>query len=251
MSKVLVVANWKMNPPSFQEAKGLFDATRKAVEKYPSSVIVAPPSIYLRELHARYKGRSIRFCAQDVSYDARGAHTGEISLPQAKEAGIVYAIVGHSERRARGETNEDTRKKVAAALAARVTPILCVGEAKRDASGEHLEFIKEALRIGFADVPTAKISSIIVAYEPIWAIGGEEAMKPRDMHEMAIFIRKTLVGLYGEGARSLKILYGGSINESNASDMVRAGDVSGLLVGHVSTDGVRFAALLENLSKQA
>ena len=250
MSKALVVANWKMNPATFREAKKLFEATKRAVTiSKGSSVVVAPPAIYLRELRAGYTGRQLAFAAQDVSHDAGGAHTGELSLSQIKEAGASYCLIGHSERRARGETNDDTRKKVAAALVAKVTPILCVGETKRDAGGEHLEGIREQLRAGFTDVLSSAVSKVIVAYEPVWAIGGEEAVAPRHMHEMAIFIRKTLVALHGEGALSLKILYGGAATEQNARDMLRHGDVSGLLVGHVSVDVERFSALLQSISK--
>jgi len=251
MSKPLIVANWKMNPGTLRQAKELFEATRNAAEKAKGvSLVVAPPTIFLRELHARYRGRLIHFAAQDISEASEGAHTGGTSLSQVKEAGASYVIIGHSERRAAGETNDDTRKKVAAALAAKVTPILCVGERERASSGEHLNVVREELRVAFADVPPTRLSSVIVAYEPVWAIGGEEAMKPRDMHEMAIFIRKTLVGLYGEGARSLKIIYGGATTESNAPDMLRQGDVTGFLVGHVSLAPERFSVLLANLSKR-
>lgn len=252
MSKPLVVANWKMNPASFREAKRLFEATREAAQNAKGvTVVVAPPAIFLRELHAKYKGRLIHFSAQDISVAANGAYTGGTALSQVKEAGVSYAIIGHSERRFGGETNDDARKKVAAALAEKVMPILCVGETQRSTSGQHLDYVRDQLRAGFADVMTSKLSSVIVAYEPVWAIGGEETMKPREMHEMAIFIRKTLVALHGEGARTLKIIYGGAATEFNASDMLRNGDVSGLLVGHVSIDPARFGALLTALSRRS
>jgi len=252
MSKPLIVANWKMNPATFREARHLFEATRKAAEGAKRvSVVVAPPTIFLRELHAAYKGKLVTLAAQDISGALDGAHTGETSLSQAKEAGASYVIVGHSERRAAGETNEGTMKKVAAAVEEKVIPILCVGEEHRGSSGEHLDLIREELRAGFAAVAPGKLARVIVAYEPIWTIGGEAMMKPRDMHEMAIFIRKTVVSLHGEAARALKIIYGGAATESNAPDMLTHGDVSGLLVGHVSWNPPRFQALLENLSKRA
>ena len=249
--KSLVVANWKMNPPTWREAKKLFEATRNAAKTTKGvSVVVAPPSIFLRELHAKYKSSRMGFVAQDISVHSDGAVTGGVSLPQVKEAGASYAIIGHSERRQRGETNDDTRKKVAAALEANVIPILCVGERERSISGGHLDFVRNQLRDGFGEVTTSKLAHVIVAYEPVWAIGGEETMKPRDMHEMAIFIRKTIVSLHGEPARTLKIIYGGAATESNAPEMLLHGDVSGLLVGHVSLNPARFEALLENVSKR-
>ncbi len=244
--KSIVVANWKMNPASFKEAKKLFEATKKVAEKSPNvSLVVAPPAVYLRELSAAYRGKRIAFAAQNAHAEAGGAHTGEISLRQAHDAGASYALIGHSERRAAGETNEDTRKKVPAAISAKMTPILCVGEEQRTAAGGHFSFVREQLRAGFTDVPAPRVSRVIVAYEPVWAIGGEVAMRPHDMHEMAIFIRKTIVDLCGEAGHAVRVLYGGAANEENAPAILRGSHVKGLLVGHVSIDAERFAALLQ------
>jgi triosephosphate isomerase len=165
------------------------------------------------------------------------------------EAGVSHVIIGHFERRAHGETNIEAGKKVALALNEKIIPILCVGETARTQSGEHLNFIRDELQAGFADVSPSKIGSVIVAYEPIWAIGGEVMMSPRDMHEMSIFIRKSLFTLHGEAARQLKIIYGGAASESHSLDMLEHGDVTGLLVGHVSLNPERFAALLQSISK--
>jgi triosephosphate isomerase len=245
--KAIVVANWKMNPTTFREAKRLLEATRKAAEGTKATLIVAPPSIYLRELRASYKGARISFAAQNVFATPAGAYTGETSFAQVKDARAQYAIVGHSERRALGESNEEAGQKVAAVLGAGMTPILCIGEKQRGASGEHFTFVREQLRAGLSGVPAQKIGRIIVAYEPVWAIGGEQAMAPRQMHEMAIFIRKQLVESHGEKAMDIRILYGGSVNEESARAMLGEGDVSGLLVGHVSIEPARFAALLRSL----
>ena len=250
--KALVVANWKMNPATFGQAKKLFEATRKAAEGAKHvTLIVAPPALFLRELHARYKGRRIAFALQNINPEAGGAYTGELSLTQARDAGASYAIIGHAERRAMGETDDDARKKVAAALASKVIPILCVGETKRTASAEYFGVVKEQLRIGLADISPTHLSTVIISYEPVWAIGGEKPMSPRDMHEMAIFIRKTVVELHGEKGMGLKIIYGGATTESSAADMLRYGDADGLLVGHVSIDAPRFAALLQAIENTA
>ena len=258
--KSIVVANWKMNPTTMREAKKLFDATRKAAETAKSvSVIVAPPSIFLRELRARYKGKRIAFAIQSANAEGGGAYTGDTSLLQAKDAGAQYVIAGHSEQRAKGETNEVAGKVVAAALVSGLTPVLCVGERERSPSGEHFNFVKEQLRAAFADVEPGKVTKVLVAYEPVWAIGGEKSMSPRDMHEMTIFIRKTIVGMKGEtGLRhaeagsdhakagmNIKILYGGATTESNALPMLQESGAQGFIVGHVSIDAYRFAALLE------
>ena len=244
--KSLLVANWKMNPPTYAEAKKLLEATKKAADSAKNvTIVIAPPSIYVRELRASYKGKKIGFAIQNAHAEAAGSFTGEISMVQAKGAGITQVIVGHAERRAMGESNDDTRKKIAAGVALGLSPILCVGELTRTTDGEHFEFIKAQLKAGFADVLVAKIPKVTIAYEPVWAIGASTAMSPRDMHEMAIFIRKTIVGLYGEKGMAVKILYGGSIDATNAPAMLTQGDVVGLLVGRASTDVASLTALVK------
>jgi triosephosphate isomerase len=250
--KSIIVANWKMNPATMREGKRLLAATKKAADGAKhANVIVAPPSIFLRELRATYKGKKISFAAQNAHAEKSGAYTGEISFAQVKDACVSYVIIGHAERRAMGESNDDTRKKVAAALAIDMVPILCVGEASRSGSGEHFNFVKEQLRAGLADVLPQKLSKIIVAYEPVWAIGAVKPMSPRDMHEMAIFIRKAVVDLKGELGMAIKILYGGSIDEKTAPSMLRDGDVIGLLVGRASEDAAKFSALLQAIEQTA
>lgn len=247
--KSLVVANWKMNPATFKDAKKLFEATKKILDGAKSvSAIVAPPALYLRELRGSYTGARVSFAAQNAHFESHGAHTGEISLAQIKDARVQYCLIGHAERRAAGETNEDTGKKVVAALTLGITPIFCVGETKRSGSGEYFTFVKEQLRAGFASVPPAKVSKVVVAYEPVWAIGGDAAMSPRDMHEMAIFIRKTIVEACGEAGHKVKILYGGAVDETNVVDMMQHGDVHGLLVGRASQHAEKFSALIRALA---
>jgi triosephosphate isomerase len=244
--KSLIVANWKMNPPTMREAKKLLEVTKKSVDRASGvSVIVAPPALYLRDLRASYKGKKITFAAQNAHFEAKGSFTGEISMSQVKDAGASYVLIGHAERRAAGETNDDTRRKIAAALSAGLTPIFCVGEARRAEGGEYFDFVRAQLREGLVDTPPVKISRIIIAYEPVWAIGATVAMSPRDMHEMAIFIRKTIVDLHGAGGHTVKILYGGSIESKNAPEMLTYGDVDGLLVGRASSDQTQIALLLE------
>lgn len=247
--KSILIANWKMNPQTFREAKTLFDATRKAAESSKGvAIMVAPPSIFLRELAMGYKGKKLSFAAQNAHFQKDGAYTGEISMPQVKDSKAGAVIIGHAERRAMGETNEDARAKVNAALAQKLQPIFCVGEHERSAGGEHFLFIKEQLRIGLRDVSPGNLNKIVIAYEPVWAIGASESMNPRQMHEMAIFIRKSLVGSHGEKALKMQILYGGSVDETNARDMLYDGDVQGLLVGRASTDAAKLSALVKSLA---
>ena len=142
-----------------------------------------------------------------------------------------------------GETDDDVRRKVGATLDAGLTLLLCVGEKTRTASAEHFNFVREQLRAGLASAEK-RISKVVIAYEPIWAIGATEAMRPHDMHEMSIFIRKSVVEKFGEAGHSITILYGGSVDGKNAGDMMRNGDVKGLLVGRSSVDTEVFAELL-------
>ena len=236
-----------MSPTTFKEAKKLFDATKKAADKRKNlQTIIAPPSLYIRELSKGYRGR-VAFAVQNAFYELAGARTGEISFVQAKDAHVTYALVGHAERRALGETNEDTKLKVAAAVAAGIVPILCVGEEKRLASGEHFTFIREQLRSGFSGVPSFNSKKVMVAYEPVWAIGSTKPMTPRDMHEMSIFIRKTLVEFFGAGAMEVKTLYGGAIDVATAPVMVEQGDVHGLLVGRAGSEVEKVTALFAAL----
>ncbi len=247
--KSLLVANWKMNPQTFKEAKSLLDATKKAGDKAKNvSIVLAPPSVYLRQLRLLYKGKRIAFAAQNAHFEVSGSFTGEMSLTQARDAKATYVIVGHAERRALGETNDVTKKKVAAALKLNITPILCIGETSRTSSGEHFAIVAEQIKAGLSDVQKGFVKKVIIAYEPVWAIGAGSAMTPRDMHEMAIFIRKTIVGLHGEVGMQMRILYGGSIDEANARDMRENGDVEGLLVGRASSDNKKVAALIAALA---
>ena len=244
--KSLIVANWKMNPATWREAKQLFAATRKAAESTTkANIVVAPPAIFLRELKAAYKGKKISFGVQTGRAEAIGAHTGELSLAQCRDAGASYAIVGHAERRAMGESDEEVGKRITAALSLKLTPILCVGESKRDATGAHFEYVRTQLRLGLVSVEPSQLGRVVIAYEPVWSIGAERAMGPRDMHEMAIFIRKSIVDLKGPQGMSIKILYGGSIDETSAPQMLKDGDVHGLLVGRASEDAAKLSALIQ------
>ena len=240
--KAIVVANWKMNPGSWREAKALFERTRKAANHAKrASVIVAPPALYL---HALSRGRGkIALAMQDAYFEKDGAHTGEISMVQAKDAHSSYVIIGHAERRKMGETDEMIGKKVASALAQRLTPILCIGEKERK-GGEYYNVVREQLRAALAEVGL-RANRVLIVYEPLWTIGKDTTMSPRKMHEMSIFIRKTIVDLYGDVGRKVKILYGGSVTKKDAGAMLKEGDVKGFLVGRASLDAYEFTALLE------
>src|SRR3989338_2151304 len=250
IDKTTLVANWKMNPPSLKEAKKLYAATKKAaVGARGVRVVVAPPAVFLSPLAKGRRGRNAAFAVQNAHFEKSGAHTGEISYAQAKDTGVAYAIIGHAERRAAGEMNDDVRKKVAAALTSGVVPIICIGEKERSDSGEYFGVVKEQLHSAYTNVPQKRIASTLVAYEPVWAIGAEEAMKPNDMQEMVIFIRKCIAEMYAPAQVSTfpMILYGGAIDAGNARDMLAQGDIGGFLVGRSSTNIKKVTALFNAL----
>ena len=247
--KALIVANWKMYPPSFKEAKSLLEKTKKmAAPLKKITLVIAPPSIYLKDLAQGPRRASIAFAAQDAHYDVTGAHTGEISMGHVKDVKASHVIIGHAERRAKGETNEEVRKKVSASLTARLTPIVCIGESERGSGAEHFASVREQIRASLPDDVGKKLSKMIIAYEPVWAIGATKAIRPHDMHEMSIFIRKTLVEKYGSAGHGITILYGGAVDHINAADMLKNGDVTGLLIGRASVDIAAFKDVLKAVS---
>ncbi|TAL49351.1 triose-phosphate isomerase [Patescibacteria group bacterium] len=237
MARNIVIANWKMNPASPVEAKRLFASTRAAARALRSvEVVIAPPVPFL-SLFAGKRYKNVRLGAQDVFWQSRGAVTGEVSPAMLASLGVRYVIVGHSERRALGESDEIVSRKVSAALSAGLTPILCVGEGERDEHGAYLHALAGQIRRSLAGLTKNGIPGIIVAYEPVWAIGktARDALSARGLHETTLFIQKTLNDLYGRrAADTVRIVYGGSVEANNAAELIREGNVSGFLVGHAS-----------------
>jgi len=247
--KALVVANWKMNPTTFREAKRLLEDTKKIAEKYAVSVVVAPPALFIRELVQASRGRRVSFAVQHGHFDEQGAHTGELSMAQISDARAAYVLIGHAERRGLGETNEDTKKKVRAAHHHQLIPILCVGEKERTPGGEYFAIISEQLRCALSELSPSQLQQTLIVYEPLWTIGTDRAMSPNDMHQMSIYIRKTIVDMHGDIGLKMRILYGGSLNGENAHAMLQGGDIHGLLVGRASLDAVEFGNLLRAVNE--
>lgn len=247
--KPIIAGNWKMNPGTRDEARAIFLATRRAIETHENvTAIVCPPFVYVRELATLTKGRRRLFVgAQNCFFETHGAYTGEVSAGQLADVGASHVIIGHSERRAMGETDEIVNKKIKSALREGLVSIVCIGEKERDSDGHYLSLIRSSLEVSLSGVSGADLSKIIIAYEPVWAIGKSEreAMKPHDLHEMAIFIRKTLSKPYGTPlAFKMPILYGGSVGPSTVAEHLGAG-VEGLLVGRASADVKSVAEVIE------
>lgn len=249
MQRRIVIGNWKMNPPTILEAKKIFNATVKAVMTVRGAeVVVCPPTAFLPTLKSEYKGKRIAFGVQDVDREEKGARTGAIAASMVRSVGATYTIVGHSERRAMGETNEDVAKKLERAANEGLFSVLCVGEHKRDQAGNHFLYVREQLKSALNPLPRSAFPGVIIAYEPVWAIGktAKDAMKPSDLHEMGIFIRKTVAEFAGFATASeLPVLYGGSVEASNAGVLMRDGFVSGFLVGHASLVPAEFKIIVE------
>lgn len=246
MSKYIVIGNWKMNPETLGEAKLLFRKVANITQKLKrTEVVVCPPFPYLSVLQS--KSKKFFVGAQDVHSESNGAFTGQVSPTMLKSVGVTYVIIGHSERRALGETDVLVNRKIEAALKARMTPIVCIGEAEHDIHGKYLSFLTEQIKNCFAGLSRADLSKTIIAYEPIWAIGknAKGAMDSRMLHETVLYIQKILSEQYGRAAsQKARIIYGGSVDENNAKDLIENGNVIGFLPGRASLSAETFGAIV-------
>ena len=247
LNRKIIIANWKMNPLTLKEAEKLFnDAVKNVSLVKNTEIVVCPPSLYLEKLRKFSKKTIIG--AQDAFPGDIGAFTGEVSTEMLYSLGARYVILGHSERRALGETNEDVNKKIKSALATGLRPILCVGESMRDDSHDYFNLIKTQIETCLAGVSKNSTPKIIIAYEPVWAISttpNRRDATAEDSQEMSIFIRKILFDKFNKEAPKIRIIYGGSVNEKTAEDFLRNGGVDGLLVGRASLDAKKFGLIVK------
>ncbi len=253
MIKKIVIANWKMNPKSPQDAKRLFQAVEKGVHGIKNvDVVIAPPFVYLPLLVAGSRKPVAALAAQDLFWEEKGAYTGEVSGAMLKAIGVGYVVIGHSERRMHlGETDEMINKKIKAALKASITPIVCIGERERNHFEDTLLFLKEQLKKDFAGIKPEAAKKVIVAYEPIWAIGTGKAENPDDAQKIAVYIRRVLQELLNpKAASAIRIIYGGSVNAKNASSFVGGGvrGMEGLLVGGASLKADEFVKIVRSVA---
>ncbi|MFA5830254.1 MAG: triose-phosphate isomerase [Candidatus Paceibacterota bacterium] len=247
--KKLIVGNWKMNPQTVLEARKLFLAIKKEAGNFRRvDTVMCPPFVFLGDLAPRISGQKCVLGSQNVFFEEAGAFTGEISAPMLQSLRAKYAIVGHSERRAMGETDGVISKKISAGIKAGLTIILCIGEKERDAECAYLQILKEQIIASLSGVPKESLSKIVIAYEPVWAIGAKATgvATPEALLETIIFIRKILSDLYDQpSAHAMKILYGGSADETNAGSFMRDGGANGLLVGRASLDAKKFIEIVK------
>ena len=249
MSKKIIIGNWKMNPKNATLAKGNFDAIKKSISSFKNvDVALAAPFVYLKEL-SKLSSAGLSLAAQNISTVSEGAFTGEISGSMLADCKIKYVLIGHSERRAMGETNEYINKKIKLALKSKITPVLCVGESERETGMWYLGKIKTQIEECLVGISKNLVSNIIIAYEPIWAISTTANRKdatPHDCEEMRIYIRKVLNDMYGISVvDKIKIIYGGSVDEKNAQGFLVEGGADGLLPGRASLTPKKFAAIVK------
>jgi triosephosphate isomerase (TIM) len=248
--QVLIAGNWKMNLNHLEAIALVQKIAFSLPEKYFAKVEVAvlPPFTDLRSIQTLVDGDKLllRYGAQDVSRYDSGAYTGEISGPMLAKLGCTYVVVGHSERREyHEETDELVNTKVKAALKHDVAPILCVGERLdvREAGG-HVEHTTSQVIAGLKGLKADQVNRVVVAYEPVWAIGTGRVATPADAQECCHAIREALAEKYGRAiADDVRILYGGSVKSGNIADLVKQEDVDGALVGGASLDAEEFTKL--------
>ncbi len=240
-----IAANWKMNK-TIAEAAEFIDALLPRIAATQNDVVVCPPFTALQEVVERRRGTAVRVAAQNMHEGESGAFTGEISAPMLVELDVEAVVLGHSERRQFfGETDEALAKKVPAALAADLEPILCVGESDEAREGGQTEEVLERqLQADLAEVADEDVAKVVVAYEPIWAIGTGKVATPEQAQEACAFIREVLRAR-GAEADAVRILYGGSVKPGNAAELLALPDVDGALVGGAALDAEDFAAIVE------
>ncbi len=240
-----VAANWKMSKTVAEAEQYLGAFLPGAPGADGPEVVICPSFLALRAVAERCSGTAVRVAAQNVHEEASGAFTGEVSAPMLLEAGADAVILGHSERRQLfGETDEALARKVPAALAAGLEPILCVGETEEARDADQTEAVLERqIQADLEGVEGAGMSRLVVAYEPIWAIGTGRTATPEQAQEAIAFIRDLLRARGGDADR-VRILYGGSVKPGNAAELMAQADIDGALVGGASLDPEDFAAIV-------
>jgi len=252
--KYLIAGNWKMNRTSADARSLAEEITAEAGRQTEVQVVVCPPFTALESVAKAVEGTNIALGAQNMHPKASGAYTGEISAPMLRALFCNFVILGHSERRAYfGETDAFINEKVLAALDSALKPILCVGEtlAERDA-GSTLAVVSKQLRAGLAKVPADKAVEVVIAYEPVWAIGTGRNATPEQAQEVHAFIRAELVEILGASAAGrIRILYGGSMKPDNAVGLLAQPDIDGGLIGGAALEARSFLKLVEAARAQA
>ena len=244
--RALLAANWKMNKTN-AEATAFLDAfLPKAAERPDVDVVICAPFTALRTVAERTADGPVVAAAQNMHAEPSGAFTGEVSAPMLRELGVGGVVLGHSERRQLfGESDAALQRKVPAALEAGLLPILCVGETDQEReAGETERKLRHQVQSDLADVADGRLAEIVIAYEPIWAIGTGNTATPEQAQEAIAFVRALLGDRSTSAAGQVRILYGGSVNAGNAAELLGQRDIDGALVGGASLDPAEFASII-------
>ena len=245
MRKPVIIGNWKMNK-DLDEAKKLVKEIIS--EKLDNNVekVVCVPFVYVTEVRKLLEGTDVGLGAQNMFFETKGAFTGEISPVMLKSCGVSYVILGHSERRTIfNETDEIINKKVKSALQYKLIPILCCGETLEERNlGIEKDIVEKQIRNTLDDISVNDIEKVIIAYEPIWAIGTGLTASSDDAENMIKFIREILYDIYGNLSENIRIQYGGSVKPNNIKDLMQKENVDGALVGGACLESASFRALI-------
>lgn len=250
--KPFIAGNWKMHkiiPEAVDLVKALNEESSELAD---AEIVVIPPSTTLSEVSKTLEGSAIKIGAQNLFWEEKGAFTGEVSAPMLKDAGCQYVVIGHSERRLYfGETDETVNKKIKAALAHGLIPIVCIGELLEEREkGETINKVNSQINAGLEGLGKEQMNKIIIAYEPIWAIGTGLTATPTQAEEVHSFIREKLTEKYGnETASCAIILYGGSVKPDNTYSLLKEQNINGALVGGASLEADSFIQIAKESIK--
>lgn len=242
----LVIGNWKLNPGNEKAALALTaQLTKKLRANDHVKVVIAPPFVYLSSAAKVIGKKPLWLAAQNVATEAMGPFTGEVSALQLRDLKVEYVIIGHSERRAMGETDEMVQKKVLLALKNKLIPVVCIGERERDSQGSFYTFVEKQVKSLASVLTPADLKKVVIAYEPIWAIGTGKTATAADVKEMQLFLLTVLTKLYDKPtAQKVTLIYGGSVKPDNAKELHTEGGMSGFLVGGASLKAEDFNAII-------
>ena len=248
MRRPLIAGNWKMFK-TLTDVNAFADAFIQAVGGVSGrAIVICPPSIYLERLVQAFKGTQIKVGAQNVYWEDQGAFTGEVGAPMLKSLGVTFVIVGHSERRQYfGETDTSVNKRILSALKSGLVPIVCVGETlEQREAGHTMTVIDTQVRQGLKGLGQEQAAGVIIAYEPVWAIGTGRTATPDIAQEVHAHIRVIMSDLFGDSiANNTPILYGGSVKPDNIDELMAKPDVDGALVGGASLDVASFERIVK------
>jgi len=247
MRKPLIAGNWKMFKDLDEVEVFADEFIKKVADITERDMLICPPYVYIQTLAKAFEGTPVKVGSQNVFFEDQGAYTAEISAPMLASIGAHYAIIGHSERRQYfSETDETVNKRLFASLKAGLIPIVCVGESleERDA-GKTFDVVGTQIRHGLSGLDAAQAKTLVIAYEPVWAIGTGKTATPEMAQEVHTYIRSVITKLFGtERGESIRILYGGSVKSENVDALMEKPDIDGALVGGASLDAASFERII-------